>query len=98
MLRPSRACRCKAVADAVEVSVDLFGLLSEAALDDGGCLGAAEAAECLDDALLVPVAPGRVGQDDAAGVIREQRRVGEGDVAAEAAAEDDWLAQAERVA
>ena len=48
--------------------------------------------------LLVAVAPGRVGQDDAAGVIGEQRRVGEGDEAAEAAAENNWFGQPERVA
>lgn len=44
------------VADAVELSLAIFGVPSEDALDDGGCLVAAEAAECLDDALLVPVA------------------------------------------
>lgn len=65
-----RACICrdssaqpdgatvKRVADAVELSLVIFGLVSADALDDGGGLGAAEAAECLDDALLVTVAPG----------------------------------------
>ena len=82
----------------MEVSVGLLGLLGEGALGDGGCFGAAEAAECLGDALLVPVAPGRVGQDDAAGVSGEQRRVGEGDEAAEAASENDWFVQPQPVA
>ena len=86
------------VADASELSVGLFGVLSEAALDGGGCLVAADTAERLDDALLVPVASGRVGQDDAPGVVGEQRRVGEGDEAAEAAAENNWFVQPERVA
>src|SRR6266480_7264406 len=53
--------------------------------------------DLLDDALLIAAAPGGVGQDDAAGVIGEQPRVGEGDVPAEAAAEHDRLVQPERV-
>ena len=85
-------------ADAFELSVGLFGVVSKAALDGGGCLVAADAAERLDDALLVPVASGRVGQDDAPGVVGEQRRVGEGDEATEAAAENNWFVQPERVA
>jgi hypothetical protein len=97
-LRPARCRAVQRVADTVELSLVIFGLLSEDALDDRGRLGAAEAAERLDDALLVPVAPGGIGQDDAAGVIGEQRSVGEGDVPAEAAAEDDRPAQPERVA
>jgi len=95
---PAGLAAIQRVADAFELSVGLFGVLSEAALDGGGCLVAADAAERLDDALLVPVAPGRVGQDDAAGVIGEQRRVGEGNEATEAAAENDRLVQPERVA
>jgi hypothetical protein len=95
---PAGLAAIQRVADAFELSVGLFGVLSEAALDGGGCLVAADAAERLDDALLVPVASGRVGQDDAAWVIGEQRRVGEGNEATEAAAENDRLVQPERVA
>ena len=95
---PARRGAVERVADAVELGLVVSGLISVDALDEGGRLGAAEAAERLDDALLVPVAAGRVGQDDAARVIGEQRRVGERDVPAEAAAENDRLAQPERVA
>jgi hypothetical protein len=51
--RPSRACCCKRVADPVELSLIVPGLISIGAPRDGGCLGPAEAAERLDDALLV---------------------------------------------
>ena len=59
---------------AEELSLIVSGLISVGALGDGGRLRAAEAAECLDDPLLVLVAPGRAGQDHTAGMIGEQRR------------------------
>jgi hypothetical protein len=76
----------------------LSGVLSEAAPDGGGCLVAAGAAQRRDDALLVPVAPGRAGHDDGAGVSGEQRRAGEGDEAAAAAAGNNRLVQPGRIA
>src|SRR5207244_6149013 len=94
---PAGRAAVKRVADPDELSLIVPGLISVGAPRDGGCLGAAEAAERLDDALLIAAAPGGVGQDDAAGVIGEQPRVGEGDVPAEAAAEHDRLVQPERV-
>jgi catechol 2,3-dioxygenase-like lactoylglutathione lyase family enzyme len=60
-LGPTGLPAVQRVADAVELSLDIFGVLSEHALDDDGCFVAAEAAECLDDTLLFPVTPGRVG-------------------------------------
>src|SRR5450432_4002585 len=82
---PARRGAVERVADAVELSLEILGVLGVDALDDGGRFGAAEAAECLDDAPPAPVAASRAGQDDAAGVIGEQPRVGERDVPAEAA-------------
>ena len=64
---------------------------------DGGGLVAAQAAERLDAAPGVGAAPGGVGQDDAARVAGEEPGVGEGHVAAEAAAEDHWPDQPERI-
>ena len=86
------------VADPAELSLVIPGLIGVGAPRDVGRLGAAEAAERLDDALLVAAAPGGVGQDDPAGVIGEQPRVAERDVPAEAAAEHYRLVQPERVA
>ena len=82
-------------ADPVELSLIVPGLISVGAPRDFGCLRAAEAAERLDDALLVAAAPAGVGQDDAAGVVGEQPRVGERHVPTEAAAEHHRLVQPE---
>src|ERR1700689_5370404 len=90
-LGPARRGAVERVADAVELSLEILGVLGVDTLDDGGRFGAADAAKRLDDARPAPVATSRVGQDDAARVIGEQRRVGERDVPAEAAAEDDRL-------
>src|ERR1700761_9271165 len=86
------------VTDAVELSFQVLAVPGVDALDDRGRFRAAEAAERLDHARATPVAGRGVGQDDAAGLVGEQRRVGERGVPAEAAAEDDRLAQPERVA
>jgi len=56
-LGPARRAAVQRVADAEELSLTVSGLISVGALGDGGRLRAAEAAECLDDPLLVPVAP-----------------------------------------
>src|SRR5580693_7605594 len=98
LLGPARRGAVERVADAVELSLKILGVPGVDALDEGGRFGAAEAAERLDDARPAPVATSRVGQDDAARVIGEQRRVRERNVPAEAAAEDDRLEQPERVA
>src|ERR1700722_9523274 len=89
LLGPARRGAVERVADAVELSLEILGIPGVDALDEGAGSGAADAAERLDDARAAPVAASRVGQDDAARVIGEQRRVGERNVPAEAAAEDD---------
>src|SRR5215468_5938209 len=55
---PARRGAVERVADAVELGLVVSGLISVDALDDAGRLGAAEAAERLDDELLVIVAAG----------------------------------------
>jgi hypothetical protein len=55
--------------------------------------GPAKAVECLDDPVLVLVAPLVLATMTSAGMIGEQSRVGERDVPAEAAAEHDRRAQ-----
>src|SRR5580700_5949126 len=97
-LGPARRGAVERVADAVELSLKILAVPGVDALDKGGRFGAADPAERLDDTRPAPMATSRVGQDDAARVIGEQRRVGERNVPTEAAAEDDRLVQSERVA
>ncbi len=85
-------------ADAAEFGQRLLAQLSEVTFSDGGRLVAAQAAEDLDAARVVGAAAGRVGQDDAARMAREEPGIGQHHATAEAAAHHHGLDQPECVA
>jgi hypothetical protein len=85
-------------ADPAELGQRFRAQLGEVAFGNGSRFVAAQAAEYLDAAPVIWPPSGRVGQNDASRVTGEGRGVGQDHVAAEAAAQDHGLHQAECVA